>query len=71
MQDFESSYLGPAGVAVDPLTMAGHDFLEAARNENAWNKAKEAAKRVGGVSADVFKEVLTCFIEAEVKNKQD
>lgn len=67
VRDFGRNFSGPVGVAVDRLTMAGHDFLEAARNDNAWNKAKEAAKKVGGMSVDVFKKVLIGFIEAEVK----
>ncbi len=29
------------------LTWQGHEFLDAARNESVWNKAKEVAKKKG------------------------
>jgi hypothetical protein len=40
------------------LTWAGHEFLEAARNDTTWNKAKGAVAGVGGMAFDVLKTVL-------------
>lgn len=54
------------GAAIDRLTMQGHDFLEAARNDTVWNKAKHAATKVGGVSIDVFKDLLLVLLKAEL-----
>jgi hypothetical protein len=39
---------GSAGVAIDRLTMAGHDFLEATRDETRWNKAMKTVSEKGG-----------------------
>lgn len=34
-------------VVVDDLTWAGHDFLDAMRDDNLWNKAKEHVLKPG------------------------
>jgi hypothetical protein len=41
------------------LTWSGHDFLDAARNENLWNEImSEVRKQTGAVSFDVLKGLL-------------
>lgn len=41
------------------LTWAGHDFLDAAREQTRWERAKELVKdKAGTVSFDVFKQLL-------------
>jgi hypothetical protein len=35
------------GTIMERLTREGHDFLDAARNETAWNKAKEKVLKPG------------------------
>lgn len=46
-------------VHVERLTWDGHDFLEAARNETVWKKARERIKSFGGgVSFAVLKTIL-------------
>jgi hypothetical protein len=50
-----------AGARWEPkrLTWQGHEFLEAARNEGLWTKAKKiASEKVGGLSFDVLKSLL-------------
>jgi hypothetical protein len=42
------------------LTWAGHEFLDAARNNSVWNKAKSAIVEKGGaVSFEILKAYLT------------
>ncbi|MBI3398676.1 MAG: DUF2513 domain-containing protein [Deltaproteobacteria bacterium] len=36
-------------VLVNDLTWAGHDFLDAMRDDNLWNKAKEHVLKPGGL----------------------
>ena len=43
---------------INRMTWAGHDFLDACRNESRWTKAKEIFSRLDGVTFDVAKEVL-------------
>ncbi len=42
------------------LTWEGHEFIDAARNDGIWNKAKDLMiKETGGMSLDVLKTLLT------------
>jgi hypothetical protein len=46
------------------LTSAGHDFADAARDENTWHKATDIVKdNAGGVTLDVMKQVLVSLIK--------
>jgi hypothetical protein len=38
---------GIVAASIDRLTSAGHDFLDAARNDTVWNKAKEKVLKPG------------------------
>lgn len=40
------------------LTWQGHDFIESARSDTVWNKTQDVAKRAGGVTFNVFVQVL-------------
>ncbi|WP_254512768.1 DUF2513 domain-containing protein [Anatilimnocola floriformis] len=49
-------------VLLTHLTNAGHDFLEAARNDSQWNKAKEAALSSGaGLTLNILTQTLGIF----------
>jgi hypothetical protein len=46
-------------VRVTKLTWEGHEFLEAARDDSSWNKAKaKAASTAGGLTFEVIKAFL-------------
>lgn len=40
------------------LTWEGHEFLDAAREDTRWNKAKEVAAKTGSLTFSMLKEVL-------------
>ncbi|MDP9314290.1 MAG: DUF2513 domain-containing protein [Chloroflexota bacterium] len=45
--------------AVRNLTWAGHEFLDAARNETVWNSTKQVVKEKGGaIPFDLLKDLL-------------
>ena len=48
---------GPEAMATR-LTWEGHEFLDAARQDNRWEEAKSVIKAVGGATIDVWKDVL-------------
>lgn len=48
----------PAAIPIR-LTWAGHDFLDASRDDERWKKARGIFVKVGGVTFDVAKAVLT------------
>ena len=41
------------------LTWQGHEFLDAARDNERWQEAKKMAKGAGGLGFDLLKAVLT------------
>lgn len=52
---------------VRDLTWEGHEFLDKARNENNWAKAKAKFAEAGqGVTLDVLKQVLTIIVQQAV-----
>lgn len=44
---------------IQRLTWAGHEFVDAARNDTVWRKTQKAVGQVGTVAFEVFKQVLT------------
>lgn len=54
----------PSGASVIRLTWAGHDFLDATRNQTIWNKAKEVMLKPG--ISWTFSLLLE-FLKAEAK----
>jgi hypothetical protein len=58
------SFSGPAGVAIDRLTMEGHDFLEAAKDETLWQKAMTTVNEKGGaVTVGVLTQILSALVK--------
>ena len=49
------------------LTWHGHDFLDAARDDKRWEKAKSIAlKKAGTVTFDILKQVLVSLIKGAI-----
>jgi hypothetical protein len=48
------------------LTWAGHEFLDAARDNKRWEKAKGAMAQVGGFVFDVGKQLLVQYLKQEL-----
>jgi hypothetical protein len=58
-----------ATVNIQRLTWEGHEFLDSARNKEAWKHANEVAKKNGGVlSFEVLKTVLTTYIKSKLES---
>jgi hypothetical protein len=53
------SHLGALDYRPKKLTWAGHEFLDAARNDTVWNRTKEMVKEKGGsIPFEVLKGLL-------------
>jgi hypothetical protein len=64
VQDFGSTFSGPAGAAIVRLTMTGHDFLEAAQDETLWQKAMTVVNEKGGaVTVGVLIQILSTLVK--------
>jgi len=54
----------PEGMITN-LTWAGHEFAEAIRNDNTWNKAmRTVKKKAGNITFDILKQLLSSIIKA-------
>jgi len=51
---------------LDRLTWAGHDFIEAAREETLWKKAKEKVMKPG---ASFTFEIVKEWLKAEIRTR--
>jgi hypothetical protein len=64
VRELGRTYKGSVGVAIDRLTMAGHDFLEAAKNDTIWQKAMSTVKEKGNsVSLGVLTQILSALMK--------
>jgi len=56
----------PFNVAMDHMTWAGHDFLDAARDETLWKKAKQnIMKPAASYTFEIVKE----YLKAEIRKR--
>ena len=57
----------PHATSAIRITWAGHEFLDAARNETIWNKAKDKIKKSGvEVTVSVLQELLKKLLKDAV-----
>ena len=54
-------------VFVTRLTWEGHEFLDAARDDERWEKAKSSISKVGGWSFEVIKPILIELAKDAIK----
>jgi hypothetical protein len=48
------------------LTWEGHEFLDTAKDNNRWEKAKNAMTKTGGFALDVMKQLLIQYLKSEL-----
>ena len=56
---------GPAGL-ITRLSWEGHEFLEASRDPNTWERAKQIAKKAGGVTLPLLTQILTKLLAGQL-----
>jgi hypothetical protein len=49
------------------LTWEGHDFLDSVRDPRIWEKTKATATRVGGLTADILKDLAKGFVRKQLE----
>jgi len=53
--------------SVERLTWKGHEFIDAARDDSIWNKAKQKFKEKGeSFSLDLMKEILLNLLRSNI-----
>lgn len=63
---FTGSKFFPNAFAIKRITNKGHDFIDALRNDNIWNKVKEKATSVGGFTISAVYELGKEYIKQEL-----
>lgn len=64
---YVNSQTKPKDYYIYKMTWAGHDFLDACRDEGRWKKAKQVVAKMGGdVSFDVLKSVLFQLMMSQI-----
>ncbi len=58
---------GNVMVVIKRLTWEGHEFLDAARDDGRWAKAKSAISKAGGWSFEVLKPILVELAKEAIK----
>lgn len=48
------------------LTWQGHEFLDSARDNKIWNKAKEIMAKTGGFAFEIAKPLLTSLLRQQL-----
>jgi hypothetical protein len=53
--------------AIKGMTWAGHEFLEASRDDSRWNKAKKIImEKTGGFSVEILKMILMDLMRGSI-----
>jgi len=48
------------------LTWEGHEFLDSARENRIWNRAKDNVAKIGGASLKIWLSLLTQYVKEEL-----
>ena len=51
---------------VHGLTWAGHEFIDAARDDGIWAKAKKSVSKIGSVSMPIWINLLTMYAKRQL-----
>ncbi len=73
---YHMELLCDAGLAKDlnhgfhRLTNAGHDFLDAMRDEGVWQRTKDTIATAGGnATLDILKQIALGYLKTQIKEK--
>ena len=56
-----------AGILLEGLTWAGHDFVDTIRDDTTWGKTKDGAKKVGGAGFGFIVELAKSIAKGELQ----
>ncbi|MHA6325019.1 DUF2513 domain-containing protein [Roseivivax sp. CAU 1753] len=65
----DAGFVAPVANSTYRLTNDGYDYLDAIRSDTIWNKTREGAKSVGGVTLSMMREIAVTYLKQEVAEK--
>jgi len=67
IEAINTSSMNSENYHITGISWDGHEFLDAARNNDVWTKTKEyIASKGGGMTFDVLKQLLTKFLSEQM-----
>ncbi|WP_244614959.1 DUF2513 domain-containing protein [Pukyongiella litopenaei] len=51
------------------LTNTGHDYLAAIRSDTVWQRTKNGAAKVGGLTLGMMKDLAVAYVKQEANNR--
>ncbi|MFV2053911.1 DUF2513 domain-containing protein [Aliiroseovarius sp. YM-037] len=51
------------------MTSAGHDYLDAIRDDGIWKKTKNGAAKVGGMTIGLVRDLAIAYVKQEANEK--
>jgi len=68
----DAGLLAPVGRDTFRLTNAGHDFLEAMRDEGIWTRTKQVVAETGGnATLEIVKQLAVGFLKKKIRDHTD
>ena len=65
----DAGLMTPVGKGTFRITHQGHDFLEATRDQGAWERTKAAVSQTGGnATLDILKQISVAFLKRKIKD---
>ena len=65
--DIQTNISQSPAAMISSITWAGYDFIDAAKNDSVWNKAKAKVLSPGvSYTFDIFKECLVAYAKSEL-----
>lgn len=58
-------------IDISGLSWEGHEFLDAIRDENVWEKTKSTATQIGSFSFETVKDVVKAALKKKIENLSD
>ncbi|MCP3655421.1 MAG: DUF2513 domain-containing protein [Herbaspirillum sp.] len=55
------------GITYAGLTWEGHDFLDAVRSPEIWNKTQDSARAAGGFTVDLLKDLAKGLVKKQIE----
>ncbi|UWR40656.1 DUF2513 domain-containing protein [Phaeobacter inhibens] len=74
-RNYHVSLLSDAGLVTQVsetgfrLTNMGHDYIEAIRSDTVWQKTKDGAAQVGGMTLGMMRDLAFAYLKQEAKEK--
>jgi hypothetical protein len=65
----DAGFMTPISKTMFRMTSQGHDYLDAIRSDTNWNRTKEGAAAVGGMTLSMMKDLAVAYLKQEVAEK--